>query len=164
MNGTPFVEISTHPSANAAMIFGYISDSTGGFGNPDTDIFVTEADQITAGYFLSTNIFESPNTVTIISDSFMNPSVVDLADAMFNGDPFTTSTLFKVDEAGNQSRYAYVGWFYGFKVHIVINDQGELLAFAITSGNVDDRKPVPKLTKHLIGNISQHIFSQFHHL
>ena len=46
-----------------------------------------------------------------------------------------------------------IGWFYGFKVHIVINDQGELLAFAITPGNIDDRKPVPKLTRHLIGKL-----------
>jgi len=59
------------------------------------------------------------------------------------------------------------GWFYGFKLHIVINDQGELLAFAITPGNVDDRKPVPRLTKHLVGKlfgdkgyISQKLFVQ----
>jgi hypothetical protein len=35
----------------------------------------------------------------------------------------------------------------------VINDQGELLAFAITPGNVDDRQPVPKLTQHLTGKL-----------
>jgi IS5 family transposase len=59
------------------------------------------------------------------------------------------------------------GWFYGFKLHIVINDQGELLAFAITPGNVDDRKLVPKLTRHLVGKlfgdkgyISQKLFLQ----
>jgi hypothetical protein len=59
------------------------------------------------------------------------------------------------------------GWFYGFKLHIVINDQGELLAFAITPGNVDDRKPVPRLTRHLVGKlfgdkgyISQKLFVQ----
>src|SRR5690606_14052061 len=32
-------------------------------------------------------------------------------------------------------------WFSGFKLHIVINDKGELLSFAITRANVDDRKP-----------------------
>lgn len=46
-----------------------------------------------------------------------------------------------------------VGWFYGFKVHLVINDCGELLAVTITPGNVDDRKPVPKLVKHLVGKL-----------
>jgi hypothetical protein len=38
-----------------------------------------------------------------------------------------------------------VDWFYGFKLHLIINDQGELLAFYLPPGNVDDRKPVPKL-------------------
>lgn len=35
-----------------------------------------------------------------------------------------------------------MGWFYGFKLHIVINDRGEILNFAITQANVDDREPL----------------------
>jgi len=46
-----------------------------------------------------------------------------------------------------------MGWFYGFKVHLVINDQGELLGVCVTAGNVDDRKPVPKLTAALTGKL-----------
>jgi hypothetical protein len=46
-----------------------------------------------------------------------------------------------------------VGWFYGFKLHLVVNDQGELLAFCLTPGNVDDRHPVPKLAKGLVGKL-----------
>ena len=46
-----------------------------------------------------------------------------------------------------------VGWFYGFKVHLVINDSGELLGVMITAGNVDDRKPVPAMTKKLFGKL-----------
>ena len=46
-----------------------------------------------------------------------------------------------------------VGWFYGFKLHLVVNDRGELLAFQITPGNVDDRKPVPQLVKGLAGKL-----------
>jgi hypothetical protein len=46
-----------------------------------------------------------------------------------------------------------MGWLYGFKLHLVINDQGALLAFAITPGNVDDRRPVPHLTRHLSGKL-----------
>ncbi len=38
-----------------------------------------------------------------------------------------------------------VDWFYGFKLHLAINDRGELLNIALTSGNVDDRKPVKEL-------------------
>lgn len=46
-----------------------------------------------------------------------------------------------------------VGWFYGFKLHLVINDRGELLAFQVTSGNVDDRAPVPHLIQGLTGKL-----------
>lgn len=35
-----------------------------------------------------------------------------------------------------------MGWFYGFKLHIVINDKGEILSFAVTQANVDDREPL----------------------
>lgn len=35
-----------------------------------------------------------------------------------------------------------MGWFYGFKLHIVINDKGEVLNFAVTQANVDDREPL----------------------
>jgi hypothetical protein len=45
------------------------------------------------------------------------------------------------------------GWFYGFKLHLVVNDQGELLAFCVTPGNVDDRQPVPTLSKRLVGKL-----------
>jgi len=31
-------------------------------------------------------------------------------------------------------------WFYGFKLHIVINDKSKLLDYVITQGNVDDRE------------------------
>ena len=45
------------------------------------------------------------------------------------------------------------GWFFGFKLHLVINDRGELLNVLLTPGNVDDRKPVPKLVHKLFGKI-----------
>ena len=35
-----------------------------------------------------------------------------------------------------------MGWFYGFKLHIVINDKGQILNFAVTQANVDDREPL----------------------
>ena len=38
-------------------------------------------------------------------------------------------------------------------MHIVINDKGELMAFKITKGNVDDRKPVPGMVKGLRGKL-----------
>lgn len=37
-----------------------------------------------------------------------------------------------------------MGWFHGFKLHIIINDKGEILNFTITQANVDDRAPLKK--------------------
>jgi len=45
------------------------------------------------------------------------------------------------------------GWFFGFKLHLIINDRGELLNVQLTPGNVDDRKPVPKLVRRLFGKV-----------
>jgi len=45
------------------------------------------------------------------------------------------------------------GWFFGFKLHLVINDRGELLNVMLTPANVDDRKPVPALVRGLFGKI-----------
>ncbi len=46
-----------------------------------------------------------------------------------------------------------VGWFYGFKLHLIINECGELLAFKLTPGNVDDRAPVIDMTKNIFGKL-----------
>ena len=46
-----------------------------------------------------------------------------------------------------------MGWFFGFKLHLVVNDCGELLAFYVTPGNVDDRQPVPHLARRLFGKL-----------
>lgn len=46
-----------------------------------------------------------------------------------------------------------MGWFYGFKLHLVVNDRGQLLAVRLTPGNVDDRQPVPDLIPHLYGKL-----------
>lgn len=46
-----------------------------------------------------------------------------------------------------------VGWFYGFKLHGIINDRGEFLALRLTAGNVDDRRPVPSMVERLFGKL-----------
>lgn len=46
-----------------------------------------------------------------------------------------------------------MGWFFGFKLHLVVNDSGELLAWHITPGNTDDRRPVSKLARRLWGKL-----------
>ena len=45
------------------------------------------------------------------------------------------------------------GWFYGFKLHLIVNDAGELLAWQRTLGTIDDRRPVPGLTQGLLGQL-----------
>ena len=35
-----------------------------------------------------------------------------------------------------------MGWFYGFKLHLICDERGKLLSFAFTKGNIDDRKPL----------------------
>jgi hypothetical protein len=45
------------------------------------------------------------------------------------------------------------GWFYGFKLHLIVNDCGDLLSVCLTRGNVDDRTPVPKMVKNLMGKL-----------
>lgn len=44
-----------------------------------------------------------------------------------------------------------MGWFFGFKLHLIINEKGELLNVFLSPGNVDDRKPIRNITKHIIG-------------
>jgi Transposase DDE domain len=61
------------------------------------------------------------------------------------------------------------GWKYGFKLHLIINERGELLAFKLTTANTDDHKPVPEMTQGLLGQllgdrgyISQPLFEQLY--
>ncbi|KTD19859.1 IS982 family transposase [Legionella londiniensis] len=56
-------------------------------------------------------------------------------------------TFAGIAERGKSS----MGWFFGFKLHLVINHLGELIAFCITKGNVDDRQPLEQLFKNLHG-------------
>ena len=46
-----------------------------------------------------------------------------------------------------------VGWFYGFKLHLIVNEKGELLSFDLTAGNVDDRKSLTKMLKDIKGKV-----------
>ena len=60
-----------------------------------------------------------------------------------------------------------MGWFYGFKLHTIVTERGELLACRLTAGNVDDRQPVTDLTERVFGKLigdkgylSQALFEQ----
>ena len=60
-------------------------------------------------------------------------------------------TFVEVAERGKSS----IGWFYGFKLHLIINDKGEILAFYLTRGNVDDRdlRVMESMTKEVFGKL-----------
>lgn len=57
----------------------------------------------------------------------------------------------KVFKSIAQRGKSSMGWFFGFKLHLVINQNGELISFCVTKGNVDDRKVVPQMMKDLSG-------------
>jgi hypothetical protein len=48
-----------------------------------------------------------------------------------------------------------MGWFYGFKLHLIVNDKGEIIDFVITQANVDDRVPLKnrRFYKKLFGKL-----------
>lgn len=46
-----------------------------------------------------------------------------------------------------------MGWFYGFKLHLIVNELGELLAIHLTPGNVDDRSPLAAMSENLFGKL-----------
>jgi len=61
----------------------------------------------------------------------------------------------KVFDGLAQRGKSSTGWFYGFKLHLVINEKGELLSFCLTAGNVDDRniEVIDKLCRELYGKL-----------
>lgn len=61
----------------------------------------------------------------------------------------------KVFDSLAQRGKTTMGWFFGFKLHLIINDQGELLSFHLSGGNVSDsnKNLVLKLTKGLWGKL-----------
>ena len=46
-----------------------------------------------------------------------------------------------------------IGWFFGFKLYIIINEIGELLSVHFSKSNVDDRTPVLKMTQNILGKL-----------
>jgi len=48
-----------------------------------------------------------------------------------------------------------MGWFYGFKLHLIVNERGEIVSFFITPGNVPDNniETVAKLARTMSGKL-----------
>jgi hypothetical protein len=69
-----------------------------------------------------------------------------------------TIIVFTINQAVKPSRKrrgakSSTGWFYGFKLHLLVDDCGEILSFRITRANVDDRTPVPAMLKNFVGKV-----------
>jgi len=76
--------------------------------------------------------------------------------------------VFKIWAARGKSS---TGWFYGFKLHLVINERGEICSFCLTAGNIDDRNidVIDHLCRELSGKlfgdrgyISQELFEHLY--
>ena len=46
-----------------------------------------------------------------------------------------------------------MGWFYGLKLHFVINHKGQIMALKITPGNTADSTVLDAMTRHLAGKL-----------
>lgn len=62
-------------------------------------------------------------------------------------------TRHKVFAGLAQRAKSSMGWFLGFKLHLIVNECGALLSFRLTPGNVDDRQPLPALAMGLWGKL-----------
>jgi hypothetical protein len=45
------------------------------------------------------------------------------------------------------------GWYYGFKLHLAVNEKGEILGFYLTAANIDERETVDWITQDLWGKL-----------
>lgn len=81
-----------------------------------------------------------------------------------SGVSFVDSTKLKVCHKSRAKRHKVfapwatwskdsIDWYFGFKLHLVINDMGELLAFRLTPANCDDRSMVPDMARGLFGRL-----------
>ena len=111
----------------------------------------------------------SYNRFVEIMEYALVPLILYIVRARFvkcSGISFVDSTPIKVcDNHRIRSNHVFseyakrgkssMGWFYGFKLHLIINDKGEILSFCLTSGNVDDREEIVmnSLTKEIFGKL-----------
>jgi DDE family transposase len=78
--------------------------------------------------------------------SFIDSTSLEVCDPK----RISSHRVFAVDAKRGKTS---MGWFYGFKLHLAVNDRGDLLACCLTAGNIDDRKPVPQMVNHLRGKL-----------
>jgi hypothetical protein len=113
-----FVEIPSSPNANAGQNFGYTTSRYGLTEDGETDIFITTADSITAGYMGDFTIYNATNKgIGYINNGNLGSSAVNIAEI---GNTYAgyEASLFKVENSTAHGRYAWVGWFYSYSPSI----------------------------------------------
>ena len=80
--------------------------------------------------------------------SFIDSTTLDVCDSH-------RIPQHKVFQGIAQRGKSSTGWFYGFKLHLTVNECGEILNFCLTPGNVDDRNPkvIEQVTKNVYGKL-----------
>ena len=79
-----------------------------------------------------TLFLQKNKTGTCTGITFMDSTILDVCDSH-------RIPQHKVFQGIAQRGKSSTGWFYGFKLHLTINECGEILNFCVTPGNVDDR-------------------------
>lgn len=95
-------------------------------------------------------------TVTLLASLLCSPSTANYIDStklvVCHNRRIRRNKVFKELAARGKSS---MGWFYGFKLHLIVNERGELVSFFITPGNIPDNniETVTKLAKTMAGKL-----------
>ena len=78
--------------------------------------------------------------------------------AFIDSTPLRVCTNRRIPRHKTFAQYAQrakssVDWYYGFKLHLVIDDNGELISFFISAANFDDRKALAQMAKFIQGKL-----------
>lgn len=99
-----------------------------------------------------------PRSITVVA------ALLKLLLGKCNGTSFVDSTSIAVCKNYRISRHKTFsglgargkttkGWFFGFKLHLIINSAGDLIKVRFTAGNKDDRKALADMTAGLFGKM-----------
>lgn len=86
------------------------------------------------------------NRGTVTGVSFMDSTKIQVCHNKRIGRNTVFARFAKIGKTG-------AGWFLGFKLHLITNEVGEILAFALTPGNASDVSVADVLAKGITGNL-----------
>lgn len=90
---------------------------------------------------------QTQNSDSCTGITFVDSTTLDVCDSH----RIQQHKVFKgIAQRGKSS----TGWFYGFKLHLTINERGDILNFCLIPGNVDDRNP------HVMEQVTRNIFGK----